>query len=72
MNIEIVGSVAPRARLIVYFASNTTAGYLDAIKTASVGAASANISLWPLLGRFHSSVLRHERLSGDNLGQERQ
>ena len=34
LDIEVVGAVAPGARLIVYFAPNTTAGFLDAITTA--------------------------------------
>jgi kumamolisin len=34
LDIEIVGAVAPGARIAVYFAPNTTAGFLDAITTA--------------------------------------
>jgi uncharacterized protein YjbI with pentapeptide repeats len=35
LNVEIVGSVAPKARLVVYFAPNTNAGFLAAVKTAA-------------------------------------
>jgi kumamolisin len=34
LDIEVVGSVAPGARIVVYFAPNTTSGFLDAITTA--------------------------------------
>ena len=34
LDIEVVGAVAPGARIAVYFAPNTTAGFLDAITTA--------------------------------------
>jgi kumamolisin len=34
LDIEVVGSVAPQARIAVYFAPNTDAGFLDAITTA--------------------------------------
>jgi kumamolisin len=34
LDIEVVGAVAPGAKLVVYFAPNTTAGFLDAITTA--------------------------------------
>jgi kumamolisin len=34
LDIEVVGSIAPGARIAVYFAPNTDAGYLDAITTA--------------------------------------
>jgi kumamolisin len=34
LDIEVVGAVAPGARMVVYFAPNTTAGFLDAITTA--------------------------------------
>ena len=34
LDIEVVGSIAPGARIAVYFAPNTTAGFLDAITTA--------------------------------------
>jgi kumamolisin len=34
LDIEVVGSVAPAARIAVYFAPNTDAGFLDAITTA--------------------------------------
>jgi len=34
LDIEVVGSVAPKAQIIVYFAPNTDAGFLDAITTA--------------------------------------
>ena len=35
LDIEVVGSVAPGARIVVYFAPNTDAGFLDAITTAA-------------------------------------
>ena len=35
LDVEVVGSVAPKAQLVVYFAPNTNAGYLDAITTAA-------------------------------------
>jgi kumamolisin len=34
LDIEVVGSIAPGARVAVYFAPNTDAGFLDAITTA--------------------------------------
>ena len=34
LDIEVVGSVAPAAHIVVYFAPNTDAGFLDAITTA--------------------------------------
>ncbi|HEX4151706.1 MAG TPA: S53 family peptidase [Steroidobacteraceae bacterium] len=34
LDIEVVGSIAPGARIAVYFAPNTDAGFLDAITTA--------------------------------------
>jgi len=34
LDIEVVGSIAPEARIAVYFAPNTDAGFLDAITTA--------------------------------------
>ncbi len=34
LDIEIVGAIAPRARIAVYFAPNTDRGFLDAITTA--------------------------------------
>jgi kumamolisin len=34
LDVEVVGAVAPGARIAVYFAPNTTAGFLDAITTA--------------------------------------
>ena len=35
LDIEVVGSVAPGASIVVYFAPNTDAGFLDAITTAA-------------------------------------
>jgi kumamolisin len=34
LDIEVVGAVAPAAKIVVYFAPNTDAGFLDAITTA--------------------------------------
>jgi kumamolisin len=34
LDIEVVGAVAPEANIVVYFAPNTDAGFLDAITTA--------------------------------------
>lgn len=34
LDIEVAGAVAPGAKIVVYFAPNTDAGFLDAIKTA--------------------------------------
>ena len=34
LDIEVVGSIAPKANIAVYFAPNTDAGFLDAITTA--------------------------------------
>ena len=34
LDIEVVGAVAPQANIVVYFAPNTDAGFLDAITTA--------------------------------------
>ncbi len=34
LDIEVVGAIAPAARLVVYFAANTDKGFLDAITTA--------------------------------------
>jgi kumamolisin len=34
LDIEVVGAVAPSARIVVYFAPNTDAGFLDAVTTA--------------------------------------
>lgn len=35
LDIEVVGAVAPAARIVVYFAPDTDAGFLDAITTAA-------------------------------------
>lgn len=35
LDIEIVGAIAPRASIVVYFAPNTDAGFLDAVATAA-------------------------------------
>ncbi len=34
LDIEVVGSIAPRASIVVYFAPNTDQGFLDAVSTA--------------------------------------
>jgi kumamolisin len=34
LDIEVAGAVAPKAKIVVYFAPNTDAGFLDAITTA--------------------------------------
>jgi kumamolisin len=34
LDVEVVGSIAPQAKVVVYFAPNTDAGFLDAITTA--------------------------------------
>jgi subtilase family serine protease len=34
LDIEIAGSIAPGAKIVVYFAENTDAGFLNAITTA--------------------------------------
>jgi kumamolisin len=34
LDIEVVGSIAPAAKIVVYFAPNTAAGFLDAVTTA--------------------------------------
>jgi kumamolisin len=34
LDIEVVGSIAPAARIVVYFSPNTDAGFLDAVTTA--------------------------------------
>jgi len=35
LDIETVGSIAPKAQIVVYFAPNTDAGFLDAVTTAT-------------------------------------
>jgi len=40
LDIEVVGSVAPGAKLAVYFAPNTDAGFVDAVSTAAHDAAN--------------------------------
>jgi kumamolisin len=35
LDIEVAGAIAPKARIVVYFAPNTDAGFLDAISTAA-------------------------------------
>lgn len=46
LDIEVVGALAPRANILVYFAPNTDAGFLDAIINAShAAAAPAAISI---------------------------
>jgi kumamolisin len=35
LDIEVVGAVAPAAKIVVYFAPNTDAGFLDAVTTAA-------------------------------------
>lgn len=35
LDIEVVGAIAPKAKIIVYFAPNTDAGFLDAISSAA-------------------------------------
>jgi kumamolisin len=34
LDIEVVGTIAPQAKVVVYFAPNTDAGFLDAVTTA--------------------------------------
>jgi len=34
LDIEVVGSIAPKAQIVVYFAPNTDAGFVDAVSTA--------------------------------------
>ena len=34
LDVEVVGAIAPKARVVVYFAPNTDAGFLDAVTTA--------------------------------------
>ncbi|HTR18227.1 MAG TPA: S53 family peptidase [Acetobacteraceae bacterium] len=34
LDIEVIGAIAPKAKIVVYFAPNTDAGFLDAITTA--------------------------------------
>jgi kumamolisin len=41
LDIEVVGAVAPGARIVVYFAPNTDQGFLDAITTAAHDTANA-------------------------------
>lgn len=46
LDIEVVGGIAPKAKIVVYFAPNTDAGFLDAISTAAhATAAPAAISI---------------------------
>ena len=35
LDIEVVGAIVPRAHIVVYFAPNTDAGFLDAVSTAA-------------------------------------
>lgn len=35
LDIEVVGSIAPKAEIVVYFAPNTDAGFVDAVTTAA-------------------------------------
>jgi len=35
LDIEVAGAIAPRASIVVYFAPNTDAGFLDAVSTAA-------------------------------------
>ena len=35
LDIEVVGAIAPGAKIVVYFAENTDAGFLNAITTAA-------------------------------------
>jgi len=35
LDIEVVGAIVPKARIVVYFAPNTDAGFLDAVSTAA-------------------------------------
>ncbi len=35
LDIEVAGAIAPRADLVVYFAPNTDAGFLDAVSAAA-------------------------------------
>jgi kumamolisin len=35
LDIEVAGAVAPGAKIVVYFAPNTTAGFIDAVKAAA-------------------------------------
>ena len=39
LDVEVAGAVAPGARIVVYFAPNTTNGFIDAIKAAAHDAA---------------------------------
>ena len=34
LDVEVAGAIAPRARIVVYFAANTDAGFLDAVNAA--------------------------------------
>jgi kumamolisin len=40
LDIEVVGAIAPQAHIVVYFAPNTDAGFLDAVTTAIHDAAN--------------------------------
>jgi kumamolisin len=46
INVEIIGSIAPRAHVRVYFAPNSAAGYADAVKQAMVDHVSVLGSGW--------------------------
>ena len=43
LDIEIVGTVAPKAQILVYFAPNTDAGFVDATNTAVHGQAEPGV-----------------------------
>ncbi len=51
LDVEIVGAIAPGASVVVYFAPNTDAGFLDAITTAIHDANAPSVDSVDQLGR---------------------
>ena len=51
LDIEVAGAVAPGAKIVVYFAPNTDAGFLDAITTAASTTRQQAVGHFDQLGR---------------------
>ena len=51
LDIEVAGAVAPGARIVVYFAPNTDAGFLDAINQAAMDKVNSSFGDLDQLGR---------------------
>jgi kumamolisin len=70
MDIEIVGAVAPGARIVVYFAPNTSRGYLDALTTAIHDAANKPSVVSTSWGNAESTWTAQSMTAFDSAAQD--